>query len=323
MRQEKLAFSTPKQSFTPLPPGIDEARQLIESTDGTSYWIGVPINSQLAKLYLERNHPDNRKPGANNVNKIARDYVSGNWQYPNGDTLRFDENGYLIDGCNRMTALASLNTEQCFYFDIITGLKVDAFKTIDQGRTRTAVQALRMTGINITRIEAALARSILWSPSKNIGTSEALYNPSTSEVEDSYRRFQDGITLASKFYSSSSQQIPSVPIRSNVVRAYYSPASKWKSGTHRDETLSRFLQILDTGITIDNPSWEKTVITLRNRYEVYRRKNAHNTNAAKQEMHDLSIGCLKRFVLQIDGPNLRAATKQFFYLPQLGESERS
>jgi len=118
------------------------------------------VNPELAKKWLAT-QVLNR-----NVQKVAMlgyraDMVKGLWRFA-GDPIRFDWDGHLIDGQNRLEALAGITIPNfAMPFVVQTGLEPEAQTTMDQGARRTAGQQLGLRNIPSGSIVAAGVR-LMW-----------------------------------------------------------------------------------------------------------------------------------------------------------------
>lgn len=75
---------------------------------------------------------------------IARDIAAGNWKF-NGDAIRIDTAGNLIDGQHRLKACIIAETP--IKTVVVRNLDNSARVTIDAGRARTNSDRLRMSGV--------------------------------------------------------------------------------------------------------------------------------------------------------------------------------
>lgn len=91
------------------------------------------------------------------------DMLAGRWEFA-GDPIRFDKDGHLIDGYNRLSALAGIENDGfALAFLVIRGLNTDAQLVMDQGARRTAGQQLGLKGIvSGTGIAAGVRMSLSW-----------------------------------------------------------------------------------------------------------------------------------------------------------------
>ena len=100
------------------------------------------ITPDLAKEYLKSNIENNRRINRNRVLVYAKDMASGAWQL-NGEGIRFNENGELIDGQHRLRAIIMANRP----VDILVTRDISNDITVfDRGYTRATYSSLRMGG---------------------------------------------------------------------------------------------------------------------------------------------------------------------------------
>lgn len=118
----------------------------------------VTITPEIAKSWMEGQF--NRRLS----NLVVKKYVSimneGKW-LPCGDAICFDEDGKLINGFHRLTALIQYGNPLVFL--VVRGLAKDMIYSIDTGRPRTLANMIEfMFGENVTnsRTLAALSRFV-------------------------------------------------------------------------------------------------------------------------------------------------------------------
>lgn len=90
------------------------------------------ITPKKAMDWLKRN-VHNRPLSQRTVDHYARAMTAGQWKF-NGDAVRFNGNGDLIDGQHRLSACVKSGVSFDCY--VVSGLDHDAFDTIDQGKSR-------------------------------------------------------------------------------------------------------------------------------------------------------------------------------------------
>ncbi|MEU0940377.1 hypothetical protein [Embleya sp. NPDC005971] len=120
----------------------------------------VKVTPHIANHILKRqnNHNRNLRPRA--VADYARDMAAGNWT-PNGEGIKFDRNGTLLDGQHRLTALIEADVDVPMLF--ITGLDPKAQETMDTGRPRTPSDVFALRGEARTVVLAAVLRRVwMW-----------------------------------------------------------------------------------------------------------------------------------------------------------------
>lgn len=100
------------------------------------------ITPKKAMLWLQRNVA-NRPLSQSRVSNYAKAITDGKWKV-NGDCIRFNGNGDLIDGQHRLAAIVKSETPIESY--VLRGLDHDAFDTIDQGKARSISDVLARSG---------------------------------------------------------------------------------------------------------------------------------------------------------------------------------
>lgn len=106
-----------------------------------------------AVKYLQRN-THNRKISSSRVMKICKLLRAGEMRL-NGDTIRFDWNGTMLDGQHRCTAVVQTGIPIVCY--VVRGLDPSVFTTIDVNKPRGAADILSIMGKeNTTKLAAAL-----------------------------------------------------------------------------------------------------------------------------------------------------------------------
>ena len=111
------------------------------------------ITPEIAKKMLEAN-TRNRSIRSENLAKLVRDMEAGNFKC-NGDGIRFDRNGVMLDGQHRLLAL--LQTGTTHQMLVVTGLAPEVMPTIDVGARKEAGDFLALEGyLNGKKIAATI-----------------------------------------------------------------------------------------------------------------------------------------------------------------------
>lgn len=117
------------------------------------------ITPVQAARYLERNGV-NRSLRRPKILQFASDMRRGCWTVQ-GDCIRFDVNGVLIDGQHRL--LACMDAGLAFQTYVIRGLDAaTAMPTIDCGTTRSNADFLKFCGLASYALSAAAANKLSW-----------------------------------------------------------------------------------------------------------------------------------------------------------------
>lgn len=101
------------------------------------------ITPAVAKGYLADNR-SNRPLSFRTVDGYAAAMRRGDWLL-NGEAVKFDADGKLVDGQHRLAAV--LRSDIACEFVVIRGLSPDVFKTLDTGRNRTASDVLSIAKV--------------------------------------------------------------------------------------------------------------------------------------------------------------------------------
>jgi len=121
----------------------------------------VQVTPETAREWLERNKK-NRPLRTSNITKYARDMESGRWQFT-GEAIKFDEDGNLIDGQNRLSAVIVSGVT----LDMLTvwGLPPESQEVMDSGVPRSTRDALHFHGYttNTNVLAAAVVAHSLWT----------------------------------------------------------------------------------------------------------------------------------------------------------------
>ena len=99
----------------------------------------ISFSPEQARKILNSINIGNRKISESRVNEYKKDMEAGNWRF-NGDAIRIDENGILIDGQHRMQTVVTSGMD-CEFL-VIKGIRSDSKHTIDTGKGRTGGDAL-------------------------------------------------------------------------------------------------------------------------------------------------------------------------------------
>jgi hypothetical protein len=109
----------------------------------------TPIRADQLLVLNKRNRPLNQRY----VNQLANDMRAGRWE-ANGESIKLN-GSELLDGQHRLHAIKQSGVTVPVL--VVSGIKKDAYTTIDTGRARTPSDALKMAGEkHTTRLGAAL-----------------------------------------------------------------------------------------------------------------------------------------------------------------------
>ena len=137
------------------PPALVELEQLMLNPPATSRIIEIDSVS-AAEILKDRNH-GNRPPKPNKVQQFAADMANGRWGVT-GDTLKFDPNGRLLDGQNRLAA--SVRVGKPFTTHVVFGIDPALFGRMDIGKPRNPADVLHIAGY---KYASTLASALRWA----------------------------------------------------------------------------------------------------------------------------------------------------------------
>lgn len=209
----------------------------------------VTVTPELARVWLKQND-GNRNLNAKTVSAYARAMRRGDWM-ANGESIKFDSSGRLLDGQHRLAALieADLSHELL----VIEGLSSAAQDTMDSGRKRTTADALSIHGMGNANVLSAVARRAwMWDRGNYKFVNTEI--PTTSEVMETIDKYP------------SLERSAEIGTRTNNS---YRPAGATVTGVahhlfhQMDEgAAAEFFAQLGTGAGLDDGH---PVLTLRNR----------------------------------------------------------
>lgn len=137
----------------------------------------VVVTPEMAKRWLNQNNTRNRDIRESKWRKYANEMVAGLWHF-NGETIQFDNDGNLLNGQHRLTAIARTGLQQTFL--VVRGLDPATQVTMDQGERRNPLDQLRIVGADVsdTTAAAALRFYMTWTQGRLFG--DALVNKITT-----------------------------------------------------------------------------------------------------------------------------------------------
>lgn len=134
----------------------------------------VDVNPELAESWLAKN-PNNRNIRKAVIDGYARDMVSGNWVL-NGETVKFDPAGRLIDGQHRLSAVIASQTTVPMI--VVRGVDATFMDTVDAGAKRTYADSLRLQGEeNTATLAAVVRRAVMWDRGARTNTGSVKPTP--------------------------------------------------------------------------------------------------------------------------------------------------
>ncbi|MFC9497702.1 hypothetical protein [Streptomyces sp. NPDC056982] len=189
----------------------------------------VDVTPDMASTWLLRN-VKNRNLRKGMAAQYGRDMTAGEWTI-NGSTVVFAEDGTLIDGQHRLSAIAAIDSPKAsFPLLVVRGVVEQAKRTIDGGAKRTMGDRLKIDDAagNTTVLAALLRRAHMWDRGYYMNVGAA--SPTSSEM---YKYLEDnpGVLWSSEFAVSARRLILAptsvVAIAHWVTSRVDGPAAKW------------------------------------------------------------------------------------------------
>lgn len=195
------------------------------------------ITPQMAKDWLARN-TKNRALRPNLVDHLAKVILFGEWQV-NGDAIRFDTNGKLLDGQHRLQAIVA--ADKAVESFVIEGLPPKTQETMDMGRKRQISDVLSLRGES-QPIHLAAVITMMWKFENGRmwhGNNSRPTLGQALKVLDEHPELRDAIRHGSNFHNK--VQIPTTVI-----------ATSWALFNAIDETDCRdFWTAVTTSFHLD------------------------------------------------------------------------
>lgn len=125
----------------------------------------IEITPDMAAGWLADANSHNRGLRSDKVEAYARDMIAGTWE-ENGDAVRFDVNGVLLDGQHRLAAVAEADRSISMF--VVKGLPPKAQETMDSGIRRTLSDVLLLRGeVDVHTLSAVIRRALTYTSGVN------------------------------------------------------------------------------------------------------------------------------------------------------------
>lgn len=158
------------------------------------------VTPERAAAWLELNAELNRSPRVAKIQQYAHDMRTGNWEV-NGETVKFDRDGNLVDGQHRLAAVVESGVT--VRMAVARGLAPESLKTIDTGISRRFADVLKIHGHgkdgNI--VGTTVRRVWLWdngARANATGGNRGSQNPTNADLLKLYESDVAGFRMAGK-----------------------------------------------------------------------------------------------------------------------------
>ena len=159
----------------------------------------LEVTPELAHRYLERNKT-NRPVSLRTVKELTRAIGDGEWQV-NGESIKFDVLGNLIDGQHRCHAV--IKAEKPIKTFVLFDLPSDSFKTLDTGKKRNNADTLGIMGFRNPTQLAAAARFVVNFKSNTLRSNEIVTNQAMEHFIDGHPRIMESVTFVKEIKADS------------------------------------------------------------------------------------------------------------------------
>lgn len=146
-----------------------------------------------------------RKVRAKTVDIYAKDMSNDKWKI-NGETIKFDKEGRLMDGQHRLRSIVKSGKSMITL--VVEGIDNEVMDTIDVGLKRSLENALQYLSVSYENGAASIVKAALQlkKHDPNLGQSNANVNISPLEVVDEYQQnaviYNEAVHFAKEVYKS-------------------------------------------------------------------------------------------------------------------------
>lgn len=236
------------------------------------------VTPKLAKEWLQKN-THNRPVRPAHVESLAKSILFGEWTL-NGDAIRFDYNGNILDGQHRLHAIVLADKPVETF--VVEGLPPQVQETMDMGRKRLLSDVLHLRGETNTIVLAATVNALYrWENGRLYGSSGGIStNPTVGEALQILEERGDDIRRAVR---SASRVANKVPISTTTVAVCWLKFSDLSEEDCRD-----FWEAVSTGFYLNGDA----ALTDSGPYALARyaqRNSQANKRVAPHIMHALVI----------------------------------
>ena len=210
----------------------------------------VEMTPEDAQRFLDKNHPNNRKPKPGKIVQYRRDMEADNWPLTH-QAVAQDEDGFLIDGQNRLSAVVQAGVPVVML--LCTGVPRRAMIGADCGTVRGVADAARIIGEPFAHGESsygAVARRMA------VGVEKGRNSLSIPETLEFCHAHKKAIEFAFEVFGFKKKRgITQAPVLAAVARAYYRRGCR--------DRLKEFGEVMLSGLC-GNVKNDSAAIRLRN-----------------------------------------------------------
>lgn len=161
----------------------------------------VVLTKPMARQWMARNIETNRNQKQAKQAAYRTDIENRNWRRT-GETIKFDVNGDMCDGQNRVQAFIDAEGVESIVVHVAWNVPAESFVVMDTGAAKTFADHLKRKGLKGTRAGAAavIRRVILWEQGNLLGVRNShgrtYVAPTHSQLDRRYEQDQDRFDTA-------------------------------------------------------------------------------------------------------------------------------
>lgn len=226
----------------------------------------VRVTPEMAAKWLETANHNNRAVREAHVAKMAADMVAGNWRGQNGEAIRFDKEGRLVDGQHRLWA--SVNSGMPFDTLLVESIDAEDYSTIGIGASKGYADFLGPVGgeKNVYLLASTIRLVWQWKNSQ-LGISQSKTGPSIAQLQDCFR---SNPNIRESVHRAAALEVKRLLTPSYAALIHYAGTMEGKPAT-----VESFLERLGNGLGlgIDDPVYHlrKFLLGLRGMAPGHRR----------------------------------------------------
>lgn|SRR5512138_2185096 len=153
------------------------------------------ITPAIARQMLDKNIEHNRKINPVRVIAYADDMSNGDWETETGETIKFNTDGFLIDGQHRLSAVMVSKTSVEMY--VAYDVPPEALYLLDTGKSRTFGDTLKIKEIPNGNRAGAVAK---WVAMYRLGfpTNKGHRNITPAQLLKTFEKDPEGFAEAAR-----------------------------------------------------------------------------------------------------------------------------
>lgn len=178
------ASLTRTSQLIPQPAGDPTLQRLSDFATPRTSW--VRISPALAAKWLNETNVNNRSMRDRYTTRIARDMSSGKWNGLNGEPIKFDTEGRLVEGQHRLMGCIISNTS--FETLLIEGVPTDSYLTSGVGLKKSFADFLGPVNgqKNVTLLAAAARLVYLWRVKGLSKYKDSSAQPTMAQLQETF-----------------------------------------------------------------------------------------------------------------------------------------